>query len=39
MELTSYHQSEDFGKGQKETGDASPYVLPEHFLLEFISPE
>ena len=27
-ELTSYHQPEEFGKGQKERGDASPYVLP-----------
>ena len=28
MELRSYHQQEEFGKGQKEGGDASPYVLP-----------
>ena len=28
MELTSYHQPEEFGKGQKEREDASPYVLP-----------
>ena len=28
MELTSHHQPEEFGKGQKETGEASPYVLP-----------
>ena len=27
-ELTSYRQPEEFGKGQKERGDASPYVLP-----------
>ena len=28
MELTSHHQPEEFGKGQKERGDTSPYVLP-----------
>ena len=28
VELTSYHQPEEFGKGQKEREDASPYVLP-----------
>ena len=28
MELTSYHQPEEFEKGQKERGDTSPYVLP-----------
>ena len=28
MELTSYHQPEEFGKGQKERRDASPHVLP-----------
>ena len=28
MELTSYHQPEEFGKGPKERGNASPYVLP-----------
>ena len=27
MELISYHQPEEFGKGQKERRDASPYVL------------
>ena len=27
-ELTSYHQPGEFGKGQKERGDPSPYVLP-----------
>ena len=27
-ELTSHHQPEEFGKGQKERGDASSYVLP-----------
>ena len=27
-ELTSYHQPEEFRKGQKERGDTSPYVLP-----------
>ena len=27
-ELTSYHQPEEFGKGQKVRGDSSPYVLP-----------
>ena len=27
-ELTSYHQPEEFRKGQKERGDASSYVLP-----------
>ena len=27
-ELTSYHQTEEFGKGQEERGDASPCVLP-----------
>ena len=26
-ELTSYHQQEVFGKGQKERGNSSPYVL------------
>ena len=34
MELTSHHQQEEFRKGQQETGDASPYVLPKPFLLE-----
>ena len=28
MKLTRYHQPEEFRKGQKETGDASPHVLP-----------
>ena len=28
VELTSYHQLEEFRKGQKEIGDSSPYVLP-----------
>ena len=27
-ELTSYHKWEEIGKGQKERGDSSPYVLP-----------
>ena len=27
-ELTSYHQPEEFEKGQKERGGAHPYVLP-----------
>ena len=27
MELTSYHQEEEFGKDQKERGDTSPCVL------------
>ena len=27
MELRSYHQTEEFGKGQRERRDASPYVL------------
>ena len=27
-EPTSYHQLEGFEKGQKERGDASPYILP-----------
>ena len=27
-ELTSHHQPEEFGKGQKERGDANPYILP-----------
>ena len=27
IELISYHQPEEFGKGQKERRDASPYVL------------
>ena len=35
-ELTNYYQLEEFGKGQKERGDASPTNLPELFLLEFI---
>ena len=40
-ELTSNHQPEEFGKGQKERGEASPYVLPtpESFLLESILTE
>ena len=28
MEVPSHHQQEEYGKGQKERGDASPYVLP-----------
>ena len=28
MELISYHQPKEFGKGQKERGDANPHVLP-----------
>ena len=36
MELTSHHQPEEFGKGQEQTGDASPYVLSESFSLESI---
>ena len=36
VELTNYYQLEEFGKGQKERGDASPTSLPELFLLEFI---
>ena len=28
VELTSYHEPEEFREGQKEGGDASPYVLP-----------
>ena len=28
MELTSYHEQEEFRKGQKDRGDASSYVLP-----------
>ena len=28
VELISCHQPKDFGKGQKERGDTSPYVLP-----------
>ena len=27
-ELRSYQQLQEFGKGQKETGDTGPYVLP-----------
>ena len=27
-ELTSHHRQEEFGKGQKERGDASAHVLP-----------
>ena len=34
MELTSHHQQEEFGKGQQETGDANPHVLPTSFLRE-----
>lgn len=26
--LTLYYQAEEFGKGQKERGDANPYVPP-----------
>ena len=28
VELRSYHQPEEFRKGQKEKGDSSLYVLP-----------
>ena len=28
MKLTSHHQWEEFRKGQKETGDTSPYAVP-----------
>ncbi|XP_054935073.1 uncharacterized protein [Physeter macrocephalus] len=28
VELTNYHQPEEFGEGQKERGDSNPYVLP-----------
>ena len=28
MKLTSHHQPGEFRKGQKETGDAGPQVLP-----------
>jgi len=28
MKLTSHHQPGEFRKGQKETGDTSPHVLP-----------
>ena len=31
VELTHYDQVEEFGKGQKERGDASPTNLPELF--------
>ena len=31
VELTNYYQVEEFGKGQKERGDASPTNLPELF--------
>ena len=34
MELTSHHQPEEFGKGQKETRDAGPYVPLESPPLE-----
>ena len=33
-ELTSHQQPEEFGKGQKETRDANPYVLLESSPLE-----
>ena len=36
MELTSHLQPEKISKGQKETGESSPYVLPESFSLESI---
>ena len=42
MKLTSYHQPEEFGQGQKERGDSSPNVpinLPESFSLEFVLAE
>ena len=28
MEITNYHELEELGKGQKQSGDASTYVLP-----------
>ena len=33
VELTSYHQGEEFGKGQKERRDSSPCVLPPPRIL------